>query len=146
MYPIMKEAGYNYSFDPNACESCGGNCCTGESGYIFLNPNEMQAIASHLELSMQEFKEEYLFKKGYKYSIKERIVDESHDCIFFDRKINGCGIYPVRPTQCRTFPFWPYFKKSEAELKAECPGIIFHSTKALSTEISTLNVTEEDDE
>ena len=121
----MHEDDYKYSFDPNACESCGGNCCTGESGYIYLNQDEMEAIALHLELPMGEFKEKYLFKKGYKFSIKERLVEGSHDCIFFDRKIKGCGIYPVRPTQCRTFPFWPYFKKNEDELKEECPGILF---------------------
>jgi Fe-S-cluster containining protein len=25
------------------------------------------------------------------------------DCVFWD---NGCTIYPERPRQCRTFPFW----------------------------------------
>jgi len=128
MYALMNEEGYEYSFNPNACAQCGGNCCTGESGNIFVNQKEMEAIAMHLKLSMSEFKESYLIKVGYKYSLKERIVDKSHDCIFFDRKINGCGIYPVRPMQCRTFPFWPYFKNNLAELKAECPGIIFNET------------------
>jgi Fe-S-cluster containining protein len=129
MYALMTEKGYDYSFNPNACESCGGNCCTGESGYIYLNQKEIEAIATFLELSIKDFKEEYLFKNGYKFSIKERIVGVSHDCIFFDRKINGCGIYPVRPTQCRTFPFWSYFKTHKDELQAECPGIIFNTTK-----------------
>ena len=140
----MHENGYQYSFDPNACESCGGNCCTGESGYIYLNPKEIEAIAGHLELSMAEFKEQYLFKKGYKFSIKERLVEGSHDCIFFDREIKGCGIYPVRPTQCRTFPFWPHFKKNEDELKAECPGIVFHSTNVLTPEVSVFSARKED--
>lgn len=121
----MNEVGYDYSFDPSACESCGGNCCTGESGYIYLNQNEMAAIAEHLHLPIAEFKESYLLKKGYKFSIKERKVGDSHDCIFFDREIKGCGIYPVRPTQCRTFPFWPYFKTHKDELQAECPGISY---------------------
>ena len=122
----MNEEGYNYSFDPNACEECGGNCCTGESGYIYLNQTEMEAIAAFLKLSLDEFAQQYLFKNGYKFSIKEKVIVEgSYDCIFFDRKINGCGIYPVRPTQCRTFPFWPYFKTHKEELGAECPGVIF---------------------
>jgi Fe-S-cluster containining protein len=125
----MNEVGYDYSFDPGACESCGGNCCTGESGYIYLNQNEMEAIAQHLELPLGVFKEEYLLKNGYKFSIREHVIGDSHDCIFFDRQIKGCGIYPVRPTQCRTFPFWPYFKTHKAELEAECPGISFHPTE-----------------
>ncbi len=130
----MHQAGYNYSFDPNACESCGGNCCTGESGYIYLNQQEMEAIATHLELPMAVFKEEYLYKNGYKFSIKERVVDESHDCVFFDREIKGCSIYPVRPKQCRTFPFWPYFRDHEEELKEECPGIVFNLTDDIKEE------------
>jgi len=125
MYPLTSEAGYNYSFNPNACEACEGNCCTGESGNIFVSQKEIEAISTHLELSISEFKDKYLIKKGYKFSLKEHKVQDSHDCIFFDRKIKGCGIYPVRPNQCRTFPFWPYFKTNEEELRAECPGIIF---------------------
>ena len=27
------------------------------------------------------------------------------DCVFFDRT-KGCTVYPVRPAQCRTWPFW----------------------------------------
>jgi len=125
----MNEKGYDYSFNPNACAECGGNCCTGESGYIYLNQKEMENIAQFKELSLKEFKETYLFKNGYKYSIKEHIVGVSHDCIFFDRKINGCGIYPVRPQQCRTFPFWDYFKTHKDELATECPGIVFNTSK-----------------
>jgi Fe-S-cluster containining protein len=37
---------------------------------------------------------------GDRWSLIER---ENHDCIFYEE---GCKIYPVRPTQCRTFPFW----------------------------------------
>ena len=48
----MTEKDYNYSFNPNACEECGGNCCTGESGYIFLNQGEMQDVAKHLEVGI----------------------------------------------------------------------------------------------
>lgn len=33
-------------------------------------------------------------------------------------------IYEVRPTQCRTFPFWDYFKTRVDELKLECPGVV----------------------
>ena len=125
----MNEKGYDYSFNPNACTECGGNCCTGESGYIYLNQKEMRDIADFLNLSLEEFAKAYLLKNGYKYSLKERIVGVSHDCIFFDRKINGCGIYPVRPQQCRAFPFWDYFKTHKDELAAECPGIVFNTIK-----------------
>jgi Fe-S-cluster containining protein len=38
----------------------------------------------------------------------------------------GCGIHPAKPTQCRTFPFWPELVESRAAWKRTarfCPGI-----------------------
>ena len=64
MSTIIKEEGYKYAFDYSACSTCEGKCCTGESGYIYLNQNEMEGIATFLELSMGELKENYLFKNG----------------------------------------------------------------------------------
>ncbi len=124
MSDLMKKEGFSYAFDPSKCESCGGRCCTGESGYIYLSQDEILNIASLLQLEPRSFVEKYLFKKGYKYSIKEVVYENSHDCIFYDRTINGCSIYEARPTQCRTFPFWDYFQQRVDELKQECPGIL----------------------
>ena len=123
MSTLMRQEGFSYAFDPSKCAACEGRCCTGESGYIYLNNQEIEDIAAFLKLDIESFIAKYLYKKGYKYSIKERIVGLSHDCAFFDRSINGCSIYEARPTQCRTFPFWDYFKTRVGELKQECPGI-----------------------
>lgn len=124
MSDLMKEEGYPYSFNPSACETCQGRCCTGESGYIYVTMNEIEKISSLLDMNIQEFAKEYLFKKGYKYSIKEQVYEGSHECIFYDRVSNGCKIYEARPSQCKTFPFWDYYKTRVEELKLECPGII----------------------
>ncbi|MCA8912053.1 MAG: YkgJ family cysteine cluster protein, partial [Planctomycetes bacterium] len=38
----------------------------------------------------------------------------------------GCGIYEVRPTQCRTYPFWPDIMRAPETWQREaqqCPGI-----------------------
>ena len=120
----MTQEGFCYAFDPSACASCGGNCCTGESGNIFVSVTEITAIAKLLEMDERDFRREYLHKVAYRYSLKEKIVNGSHDCVFFDRSQNGCSIYQARPLQCRTFPFWDYFRHRIDELKAECPGII----------------------
>ena len=120
----MKEEEFDYSFNPNACESCQGRCCTGESGYIYVSKNEIQKISTLLNLDVKLFVEKYLFKKMYKYSIKEIQYNDSFECIFYDRESNGCNIYDARPTQCKTFPFWDYYKTRVDELKLECPGII----------------------
>ncbi|WP_310442393.1 YkgJ family cysteine cluster protein [Sulfurimonas sp.] len=124
MSNIIKKDDYSYSFDASACSACQARCCTGESGYIHVNAAEIESISDFLGLSINDFTQNYLFKNGYKYSIKERKFNDSHECEFYDRTSNGCAIYEVRPTQCRTFPFWDYFKTRVDELKLECPGVV----------------------
>ncbi|MGZ5207906.1 MAG: YkgJ family cysteine cluster protein [Sulfuricurvum sp.] len=124
MSNVMTQEGFSYAFDSSACASCGGNCCTGESGYIFVSVTEIAAIAKLLEMNERDFRRDYLRKEGFRFSLKEKRVDSSYDCVFFNRLQNGCSIYQARPLQCRTFPFWDYFRHRIDELKAECPGII----------------------
>ncbi|HHC11511.1 MAG TPA: YkgJ family cysteine cluster protein [Campylobacterales bacterium] len=122
---LVTKDGYNYKFNPTACESCGGACCTGESGYIWVKYQEIEKMAQFLELTIEEFATMYLRKVKHRYSIIEKKIDtDNYACIFFDNNIKQCTIYPVRPLQCRTFPFWEIFKKDIEEVKKECPGII----------------------
>ena len=123
MSNIIKKEAYPYVFDATACATCEGRCCTGESGYIYVTKAEIFAIAEVLEMNVNEFALKYLFKKGYKYSIKEKKRGNSYECVFYDRVSNGCKIYNARPNQCKTFPFWDYYKTRVDELKQECPGI-----------------------
>jgi len=124
MSNIIKKESFPYAFNASACETCEGRCCTGESGYIYVTKAEIFAIADLLNLDVNDFAVKYLFKKGYKYSIKELKYKDSYECVFYDRESNGCKIYEARPTQCKTFPFWDYYKSRVDELKEECPGII----------------------
>ncbi len=118
---LISKKGFAYKFNAGACKECEGNCCIGESGYIWVNPKEIEEIAKFLKMDMEIFKERFLIKVGYKYSIKEKPFKNGFACIFFEK---GCTIYPVRPKQCRTYPFWDYFKTHIKELKKECPGIL----------------------
>ena len=121
---LLENKNYTYKFDPVVCSKCDGNCCIGESGYIWINNQEIQSLANHLQLSLGELKESYLKKIGYKYSIIERKIQENnYACIFFDLNKKQCSIYEFRPSQCRTFPFWDYFKNRVNEVKQECPAI-----------------------
>ncbi len=102
-----------------SCTRCG-DCCTGVPGYVWVEPTEIGALAKHLGLSVDSFGERYLRKVGRRYSLIEK---PGGDCVFFDK---GCSVYPARPTQCRTFPFWRSNLKSERvwdEIADECPGI-----------------------
>ena len=116
---------YNYSFDQSKCETCDGNCCIGESGYIWINKQEQKKLAKYLGIKKDQLIDEYLIKVDYKYTIKEKQISANNfACVFFDLTKKQCSIYDVRPTQCRTFPFWDYFKNNIDEVKEECPAIV----------------------
>ena len=47
------------------------------------------------------------------------------DCVFFDKEHRRCTIYPVRPKQCRTWPFWNSNLETPEdwrEVQKGCPG------------------------
>ncbi len=122
---MVKEVGYKFSFLPTACQSCGGACCIGESGYIWVTRQEIEAIAEYLMLPLEDFAKHYLLRAKNRYSLKELKDEElGYACIFFDKEKRGCSIYSVRPKQCRTFPFWEQFKDDTTELVKECPGVV----------------------
>ncbi len=102
-----------------SCTRCG-DCCTGAPGYVWVEQEEIEELAKFLGLSPGKFGERYLRKVGRRYSLLEK---PGGDCIFFDK---GCTVYPARPVQCRTFPFWRSHLKSQRawdEIAGECPGI-----------------------
>ena len=48
------------------------------------------------------------------------------DCTFLDGRTRRCSIYPVRPAQCRTWPFWNSNLESPEMWKRGqnvCPGM-----------------------
>ncbi|WP_419774876.1 YkgJ family cysteine cluster protein [Halarcobacter sp.] len=121
---LIKKDGYEFAFNPKGCDSCEGNCCIGESGNIWISRQEIEYLKNHLNISIEELASKYIEKRGYRYSIKERkLAEDNYACIFFDLEKKQCGIYEARPTQCRTFPFWEYFKINKEEVIKECPAI-----------------------
>lgn len=104
-----------------SCTGCGG-CCTGTPGYIWISLDEIVAMADYLKMTTAEFSRRYLRRVGDKYSLTE--IRPNYDCVFLDGK--RCKVYPVRPTQCRTFPFWPECVKTPEAWEAtarHCEGI-----------------------
>src|SRR4051812_23990582 len=83
------------------CTRCG-NCCTGAPGYVWVDENELAALADHVGQPVEEFRALYTRRVGRRDSLRER---SNGDCVFWDRS-RGCTVYPVRPAQCRTWPFW----------------------------------------
>lgn len=103
------------------CTECG-QCCTGAPGYAWVTDKEIEAIAAYLKMTVKDFSKKYLRYVNGRYSLLEKKI--SFDCIFLKDK--KCQIYPVRPSQCRTFPWWVYNLSSpEAweEAAKHCEGI-----------------------
>ena len=69
---LLRLSGFGYEFDASKCERCGGKCCTGESGYIWISSAEISALAEHLKISEDEFRSRFLDKFGYKFNLKEK--------------------------------------------------------------------------
>lgn len=89
-------------------ECCGcGDCCSGPGeGYIWITQPEVKFVADFLKITENKLRQEYLNRVNLRTTIIEHA--STKDCIFLKR-IDGekkCLVYPVRPNQCRTWPFW----------------------------------------
>ena len=68
------------------------------------------------------------FRRRYLDVVDNMLVLQSRDdgrCILLD-KAGHCRVYPVRPRQCVTYPFWPELLKTAKAWRQEgrrCEGI-----------------------
>jgi Fe-S-cluster containining protein len=102
------------------CTRCG-RCCTGK-GYVWVSEERIREIAEFLGISVERFTRRHVRRVESRLSLVEK---EHADCVFWERD-RGCTIYPVRPVQCRTFPFWPEHLESPdawRDLADEVPGV-----------------------
>jgi Fe-S-cluster containining protein len=87
---------------------------------------EIELIAEQLKITPGEVRGKYLKRVGLRTTIIEQAG--TNDCIFL-RKVGDqkrCIVYPIRPSQCRSWPFWPSnLTHPGAWDKAaqKCPGI-----------------------
>lgn len=103
-----------------SCLGCG-RCCGGEPGYVWLDTNEIFAIANFLEMDVADTLRSFARRVAGRISLREL---ENGDCVFLAD--GRCRIYSVRPLQCRTYPFWPSVLQSPRSWCLEgqrCPGI-----------------------
>lgn len=107
-----------------SCTQCG-NCCSGAPGYVWATKEEIRRIALFLGRSDGWLEKKQVRRVGMRYSLTEK---PDGDCIFLVRKKGKatCGIYSVRPLQCRTWPFWTGNLRSANtwnEVHKSCPGL-----------------------
>ncbi len=107
------------------CTECG-NCCTGPPGYVWVTVDEIRMIAEQTGRTDGRLPAEHLRRVGTRYSLTERA---NGDCVYLVHQPDGkrvCGVYSVRPLQCRTWPFWTSNLRNRCEWDAAggmCPGI-----------------------
>jgi Fe-S-cluster containining protein len=99
-----------------SCIRCG-ECC--KHSEIILSNREIRALANHLNLSPQEFTDQYLMKKQIhkirtifadKFEIKGEayiLKKISGSCPFYEEieEKATCKLYHFRPIVCRLYPF-----------------------------------------
>lgn len=102
---------------PFKCTQCG-NCCRVE-GYVWVDDDDIQNLAEYLQIEPEAFEKQYVRQVGHHRSLIEK---PNYECVFWE---NGCSVYPARPPQCRTFPFWRENLRSLEswlEVVEDCPG------------------------
>ncbi len=114
------------------CTQCS-QCCYGDKyAYVRANSQEIEEIVAYMNVDTKIFKRDYLIKlvdHGYGIRMKKsnliEVIKAKGYCILLNKK-GKCSIYPVRPTQCRSYPFWPEILISEDKWNNEvtrCEGI-----------------------
>lgn len=114
---------YPYTFDQKACRSCRGTCCRGSGGYVWVTMEEMERIAAAREMDLATFSNIYMRTVQGKLALQERRINGEHLCCFFDPIDGMCSIYPDRPEQCRTYPFWEIYRDYPDRVRKACPGV-----------------------
>ncbi|HEY9074097.1 MAG TPA: YkgJ family cysteine cluster protein [Desulfobaccales bacterium] len=102
------------------CQQCG-DCCAGRGG-IHAKPEEVEAMAALLSMSVEDFCRDYMENSV----TGARLTIADNGCCVFLMEGNLCRVHPVKPFICRQWPFLPILLVEPDELehaKGACPGI-----------------------
>jgi hypothetical protein len=96
-----------------------------EPGYVFMTIDEMTAMADHLGQRLPDFRSS--FDIEWDASMKRWAIDATsgRGCPLLTEDLR-CSVHPVKPAQCRTFPFWRELLGDEESWEAAkkyCPGM-----------------------
>jgi uncharacterized protein len=102
------------------CQPGCTNCCT-QKGFVYLTEADLTRIAKFLGMPAADFERRYIYRTARQLRLR---VPRQVQCHFL--RDGGCSIHPVKPAQCRIFPFWPELVDDKREWRktaAWCPGI-----------------------
>lgn len=95
-------------------------CCDME-GYVYLTEDDLKKAAAFTAMTPQAFEKRYVYRTRHQMRFRK---PRDKQCPFLEE--HGCSIHPAKPTQCRTFPFWPETLERKAawnRTAGYCPGI-----------------------
>jgi hypothetical protein len=102
------------------CTGCHACCRGGHGGVVYATEREVARIAEHLGMTPTAFRRAHVEMLDGHETL--RLTAEG-DCPLWK---DGCTVYPVRPRQCRTYPFWPEHLRSRRAWEREsaaCEGM-----------------------
>ena len=111
--------------------TCQPGCiaCCDQSGFVYLTESDLVRAAKFTGMSPRAFEKKYVYRTRHQMRLRKPpgrqcpfLVTEDHP----EGARRGCGIHPAKPTQCRTFPFWPELVENPGAWKRTarfCPGI-----------------------
>ena len=102
------------------CQQGCTNCCE-QDGYVYLTEKDLLRAAKFTGMSARAFEARYVYRTRHQMRFRK---PRTKQCPFLEG--HGCGIHPGKPTQCRTFPFWPETVERKADWNRTaryCPGI-----------------------
>lgn len=102
------------------CQPGCTNCCD-QSGNVYLTEDDLIRAAKFVKMSPRAFENKYVYRTRHQMRFRK---PRDKQCPFL--RDHGCSIHPAKPTQCRTFPFWPELVENRAAWKGTaryCPGI-----------------------
>jgi len=103
------------------CSRCG-HCCRG-AGNVWISDAEIERLARALDVSDAQLRTLYTRRVADRGVVLRQ--KRNQDCVFWAAD-SGCQIYPLRPRQCRSYPFWAAIVRSRENWQAEascCPGV-----------------------
>jgi|GEM_PF-231899 len=109
------------------CTACGA-CCKGE-GFVYLFPDDLDRLESHLKLSRQDVVDKYTMPIEIYFDDEELfpylVLRKNEDVCIFLQEDGLCEIHEGKPRHCVDSPFMPEFLGHEESLKLFkkiCPG------------------------
>jgi Fe-S-cluster containining protein len=102
------------------CQSGCTNCCQQE-GRVYLTEDDVVRAAKFVGMTAKAFEKKYVYRTRNELRFRK---PRGKQCSFLLE--HGCGIHPAKPTQCRTFPYWPELVENKTAWKwigTYCPGI-----------------------